>query len=303
MSLGKIQKGIVCAIWTPFADDGGVAVDLLDRHLEWLKTTELNGIMALGSTGRFVYQSPEMRESFLRHLLPACDGLPVVANVSDLDPDVVARLGGVARECGAEGISVLPRWYFEQSQSDLEEWFVLAAEAAKLPLWIYTFPERTGNIIHFNTIKSVGKRVDLGGFKNSGDNHEFIKELAPLAREMKFSLFAGADARIPESLDLGAVGCIGGLANVLPEAMVKAFKASEAGDVESAADDLELLRTISKRMHLVPFPYNVAAVMEARGIPSGSLPRTMSRVTRAHFEQLKKESKATMDEHGLTPPW
>ncbi|HAV63457.1 MAG TPA: hypothetical protein DCY13_13955, partial [Verrucomicrobiales bacterium] len=216
---------------------------------------------------------------------------------------VVARLGSVARDAGAAGVALLPRWFYEQAQPDMEEWFVAAADASRLPLWIYNFPERTGNRVERNTVRSVCERVTVGGLKQSGANQEFIRELAPLARELEFSVFAGADARIPESLELGASGCIGGLANVLPEAMVKVFNATRSGNTALAANELRLLREVDQRMHLVPFPYNVAAVMEARGIPAGVLPPTMSRVTRAHYEQLKKETGAMLRDHGLMPPW
>lgn len=304
MSLSQPTQGIVCAIWTPLQSDGNVDYALLDRHLEWLGTTGLNGLMVLGSTGRFPFLSPALRESFIQHLLPRCgNSLPAVVNVSDLEQDVVARLGCVARDAGAQGVAVMPRWFYEQAQPDLEEWYVAAGRAAQLPLWIYTFPERTGNVIHLRTVQAITQRAKVGGFKNSGANYEFIRELAPVARERQFALFAGADARIPESLELGAVGCIGGMANALPEAMVKVFAASRAGNTASAVAELELLRGISERMHLVPFPYNIAAVMEARGIPVGTLPPTMSRVTRAHYEQLKKETQTQLEQTGIKSPW
>ncbi|HAV63456.1 MAG TPA: hypothetical protein DCY13_13950, partial [Verrucomicrobiales bacterium] len=86
MSFSQPTRGVVCAIWTPLNSAGGIAFDLLDRHLDWLATMELSGLMALGSTGRFPFLPPELREQFLRHLLPRCAGsLPVIANISDLE--------------------------------------------------------------------------------------------------------------------------------------------------------------------------------------------------------------------------
>ena len=128
---------------------------------------------------------------------------------------------------------------------------------------------------------------------------------APLAshrrqqRAQPFAVFAGADSQIPEVLRLGAVGCIGGLANVVPEAMVRVYHAAVAGNPESSANDLELLREINLRMHLVPFPINIAAAMEARGLNPGTLPATLSRVTRAHYEQLKREVGELLAAHGV----
>ena len=44
---------------------------------------------------------------------------------------------------------------------------------------------------------------------------------------------------------------------------------------------------------------NIAAVMEARGLNPGALPPTMSRVTRAHYEQLKSEARRLLEQHGV----
>jgi len=297
------NHGILCALWTPLNGNGDVDLDLLDRHLDWLTTTGLNGLMVLGSTGRFLYLTPEQRETVLRHVIRRTLGvLPVLANVSDLDGGVVASLGRVARESGAAAVSLLPRWYFEEARSDLEEWFVAGAEASGLPLWLYNFPERTGNRIDLNTIRAVCDRVAVGGFKHSGAHQDFLRELAPLARSKGFSLFAGADARIPESLELGAAGCIGGLANAVPDLMVAVYRAAAAGNPGGASAQLEMLRMISQRMHLVPFPLNIAAVMEARGVAAGRLPSNLSRVTLAHYSQLKKEAEALLRGAGVGSP-
>jgi hypothetical protein len=45
---------------------------------------------------------------------------------------------------------------------------------------------------------------------------------------------------------------------------------------------------------------NIAALMSARGLNPGALPPTMSRVTRAHYEQLKSEARGLMQDHGLS---
>jgi len=299
MNSPAITQGIVCALWTPRLFDGRTDLAALDQHLEWLGSTGLDGLLVLGSTGRFPGMPVAERETFTRHVLARVRNLPALVNISHLDLQQVARLGVNAREHGATGVTVLPPWYFEQAQADQVEWFVAAGQAANLPLWLYNFPERTGNRIELNTVKEVISRIPLAGFKNSGAHQEVIRELARLARTHPFAIFAGADARIPESIALGAVGCIGGMANALPECMVRLYQTSKSGGVTDGDSDLELLRAVTQRMHLVPFPMNVASVMEARGLNPGAVPTTMSRVTRAHYEQLKSEVRGLMQDRGV----
>lgn len=279
--------------------EGRIDEVALSAHLEWLCATGIHGFLALGSTGRFPLLPVALRETFAQLVLARVPQLPVLVNASHLDAGRTARLGRHARQHGAAGVTVLPPWYYEQAQADLVEWFAAAGRAAELPLWLYNFPERTGNRIDLSTIKELLSHHPIAGFKNSGANQEFLRDLAQLAQVHPFAVFAGADARIPESLALGAVGCIGGLANVLPEAMVRLYQACREGRPGEATQELHLLRAVAERMHLVPFPLNVAAVMEARGLPPGALPATMSRVTLAHYQQLRNEVQGVMRDSGL----
>jgi hypothetical protein len=76
---------------------------------------------------------------------------------------------------------------------------------------------------------------------------------------------------------------------------VRVYQACLSGSLDSAGRELSVLREVNQRLHLVPFPMNVAAAMEARGLNAGALPSSMSRVTRAHYEQLKKEVRGLLD--------
>ena len=55
---------------------------------------------------------------------------------------------------------------------------------------------------------------------------------------------SGADTRLPEAFALGAVGCIGGLVNVVPELMVgidRVCRQQQGGDVVDAANAMREL--------------------------------------------------------------
>jgi 4-hydroxy-tetrahydrodipicolinate synthase len=153
MNSPALTQGIVCALWTPLTADGHVDHAALEAHLEWLSPAGLDGFLILGSTGRFPMMPIKCREDLTGRVLAKVHRQPVLVNVSHLDARKVARLGVHACENGAAGITVLPPWYYEQAQADLVEWFVAAGRAAGLPLWLYSFPERTGNRIDLNTVK------------------------------------------------------------------------------------------------------------------------------------------------------
>ena len=50
-TLGTDRAEVDVALLTPVADDGGVAVDALRAHAEWLIEVGVDGLLAAGTTG------------------------------------------------------------------------------------------------------------------------------------------------------------------------------------------------------------------------------------------------------------
>jgi len=181
---------------------------------------------------------------------------------------------------------VLPPYFFPLAQADLVEFFVRAGEAAQLPLFLYNFPERTGNRIDLETVAAVADRVPLAGVKQSGGEFAYHRSLAELGREKEFVVFSGSDTRLPEAMALGAVGCVSGLANAVPEPIVAIFEAVKSNQRELVSNPIEFMRAMGSLVDEVAFPLNVAAAMEARGQRVGQPKSVVSAATQARYQKL-----------------
>src|SRR5947208_1685974 len=93
---------------------------------------------------------------------------------------VVTYFGQFARASSADAVALLPPHFYPLAQADLVEFFVRAGEAADLPVFLYNFPERTGNRISLETIGSVADRVRLAGVNQSGGEFEYHRALVEL---------------------------------------------------------------------------------------------------------------------------
>ena len=271
----------------------------LRTNLDFLQTRGLQGLLALGSTGEFLHLEPSLRKQVMQELMRVASPWQVMMNISDIRPGVVMDLARFAHEVGAQGVSVLPPYYFPVAQEDLIEFFVRAGEAAQLPLFLYNFPERTGNRIALETIAAVADRVPVTGVKQSGAEFAYHSALVELGKKKGFVVLTGADTRLGEAVPLGVAGCVSGLSNAVPEVVAQALAGARNGGTTSSNLALGRMAELARRIETVNFPLDVAACMEARGLAVGTSKSIVSPASRAKYERLVAELRKVFGEWNL----
>ncbi len=299
MAISAPKEGVIAALWTPTDAHGRVLRDELGAQVQFLRAKGVHGLMVLGSTGEFPHIEPGARKELLETVLSMAGSLSIMANVSDIRPAVVADLARSARALGAQSVAVLAPWFYPLAQDDLQEFFVRTGEAAELPMFLYNFPERTGNRIALDTIAKVAARTTVAGVKQSGAEFEYHQPLAALGREKGFVVFTGNEARLAEAMALGVAGCVSGLANAVPELVVEIFTAVKLGEVGRAGQASGRAREVTRLVDGLEFPLNVAAAMEARGLPVGQPKSVVSAATRGRYERLVATLRSLFLEWGL----
>ncbi|MDP0500097.1 MAG: dihydrodipicolinate synthase family protein [Verrucomicrobiota bacterium JB022] len=279
-------KGIWAALWIPMTPKGTLDKAALSSHLQFLKQRGIHGVLALGSTGCFPYFSLDERKTILEAVAELAAPLPVIANVSHIAPRAVAELAAHAKQTGVAGVGIMAPGFFPTAQDDMLEHFLVAAEASGLPCMLYNFPELIGTRIEPQTVAAFAQRAPMLAIKQSGGEFDYHHKLVELGREYGFAVFSGADTRLPEAFAIGAAGCIGGLVNILPEAMIHLYRvcaAGHSGAIEPYASQLRELGAIIDR---IPFPLNVGGGMEARGFTVGVPQSRVSDTTQARYESI-----------------
>jgi 4-hydroxy-tetrahydrodipicolinate synthase len=292
-----LRRGVFAALWTPTDSAGHPLDDALRRHLAFLQSAGVDGVLALGSTGEFVHLAEAERAALLARIVELAGPMAVLANVSDVNPATAGRLARAAKSAGCVGLAVLPPWYFALSQEDQLEFFLRVAAATDLPVCLYNFPERTGNRIALETIAAFAERAPLFAVKQSGAEWAYHRELIALGREKNFAVFTGSDTRFAEALALGCAGCISGLANFVPEALVQVLAAVPAG--ADTTEPMRLLQRVGAACGALNFPLDVAAGMRARGFEMGEFKQAVSAATRVKFDRLTADLRLLLGEAGL----
>jgi len=282
MNAAVPTEGILAALWIPTDDRGRLLRRALAAHLAWLRTRGIHGVLALGSTGEFPRFSLEERKAVLAAVAELAAPLPVIANISDIRLRSAVELGRCARRLGLPAVAMMPPSFFPISQADMLAFFLRAADAVQLPVFLYNYPEVTSNRIGLKTVAAFADRAPMAGIKQSGAEFAYHRPLVRLGREKHFAVFSGADTRLPEVFALGGAGCIGGLVNFLPEPMVEVFNVCRRDGRRQPPPAAARVRTVGRLVDRLSFPLNMACGMEARGFQPGA-PKTVVSAESAHL--------------------
>jgi dihydrodipicolinate synthase/N-acetylneuraminate lyase len=286
-------SGVFCALWTPTDRSGAVLWPALERNLKFIVDSGIHGFMALGSTAEFPHLSIAQRKEILLRIVRT--QLPVIANVSDVSHRTAIDLALHAREAGAVAIAILPPWFFPAPQPDLAEFFIAIAKQSGMPLVLYNFPEVSGKKIEIDTIKRVVDQVRVLAVKQSGADFQYHFDLLNLAQRHSFSVLTGADTRLGKCLLMGCTGTVSGLANAVPDVLVRLY--NQVQKKETAPRESALMMELAERMAQLEFPFNVKAAIAARGYETGEPKNPVSPETFRRYEALREDLKTLFTLH------
>jgi 4-hydroxy-tetrahydrodipicolinate synthase len=292
-------QGVIPAVWTPTDGDGKLLRPALRANIAAMIAAGIDSLLVLGSTGEFIHLTPSQRKEALEAAIEFAGSTPVLTNISDVNPRIVAELGHHAKASGAAGVSLLAPWFYPMSEDDLVAFFVAAGRVVEFPLTIYNFHAMTGKQLTPEIVRRIGAEIQIGGLKHSAGRMEEHRDFAEVGNELGFNVVTGWDTHIPEAMALGAKGVVAGLANVVPELIVKIFKLTAAGKHDEAREPARQMRTIGELVSAVEFPHNVAAAMEAAGREVGVPKSVMSSQTRVRYNALRENMRAVLKDFGF----
>lgn len=261
-------EGVWTALWTPIDAEGKLIKPAIKHHIELLKKAGVHGIVVGGSTGEFRRITLQCRLELLEWVVACAGSMPVMVNISVEILDHLKPLAKAALEHKVAGVLVLPPSFYPVSQQDLIAYFTYVSKLTKdLPFILYNFPECIRNPIEAETIIQLSETIQLAGIKQSGSSFEYHRELAEIGNQKGFIVFTGSDSRLPDAMQMGVGASIGGLTNAIPELIVEVFKKVKSKqNCDSAQHQIDQIKGIIKPLF---FPYDVGALMQARGLEIG----------------------------------
>jgi dihydrodipicolinate synthase/N-acetylneuraminate lyase len=271
-------KGALAAALTPFRAGGAELDDAaFERYAAFLLAGGVDGVLAGGTTGEGILQTPEERIRGITLFVRA--GLTTIAHCGAQTTADTVRLADAAAGAGAAAVAVIAPPYFRLDDEALLAHFEAAAAAcAPLPFYVYEFEAASGYAASIEVVSRLRDRApNYVGLKVSD---------SPWARFAPYLLngldvFVGPEALIPQGMAAGAVGAVSGLASAFPELVAAAVARPDGPE----AGGLGEIRAFVER-----FPRHAALkrIAQRRGVD-------MAGAVRRPLRQLTDDESAELD--------
>lgn len=230
-----LPPGIYVPIPTFFhnepSDEQPIDVDTITRHVQYLCSAGVHGVVCMGSTGEAVHLTEDERQLVIRTARKAIDDssskAKVLAGCSHESVRGTLHLVEQAAKAGADYAMILPPSYFLTwtNRSDvIYSFYTKVADKSPLPIVIYNFPGVTQQMdITQETIVKLAAHPNIVGIKCTDGNVGKAAYVCAHTDPKKFTLMSGsADSFLP-FLTVGAQGCVPGFGNVAPRTVVHLF--------------------------------------------------------------------------------
>ena len=295
------RAGMISALTIPTDREGKIIEAGLKRNMDWLKKSKVDAFLVLGSTGEFPrFSTAEKKDILAKAALINGGEVPLIANCASCDTRETIELAQFAEKSGYSGISLMPQYFYPQTQQDILEYFIYCDSHYDLPTMLYNFPELTGSKIGIEVVRGFASRGKMFAIKQSGSEFDYHHELAEASKEFGFSLFSGFDTRLAEAFNIGAKGCIGGLVNIVPEYIRAIYEASMGISQDIDLKTLTLrVACVGEILGKVSFPNNVHFALKSRGLEAGAPKCRLSEGTMLAGRKIEKILRDKFLEWGL----
>ena len=258
--------GLNLAVTTPFDEDGRIAFDRLEDHLERYIAAGVPGFVLSSGTGMHVYLSREESDEVVARGAKIIGGRArvIVQTSALLVQDVVARTRHAA-DCGADGVMVLPPFFEGPTEDDDIFAFYEAVGAGGLPIIGYNVPGAVGVAISPDLLRRLAGIPNFVTVKDSGGDLAAQTDLIRTG----LPVMNGADPLMPYALYAGASGLIWGGANFAPRSCLAVVEAAGRGEWDRVR---ELWRALEPAMNLIwqgDYVQSVYAAAEMTGNGAG----------------------------------
>jgi 4-hydroxy-2-oxoglutarate aldolase len=229
-------EGVFAPLTTPFGHEGSLALDRLGQNITRYNETPLAGYTVNGSTSESVlllwsevYRVWETARKF------AAPGKILVAGTGAESTAETIEHTARAAALGFDAALVRTPSFYKPAINDdlLAEHYLRVADAARIPVLIYSVPIFTHITVEASLVARVATHPNIVGMKDSSGNVEGVAKIIAAAPKT-FHTLVGSASTFYDSLERGACGAILAVADALPELCCEIWQAFQNRRAERA---------------------------------------------------------------------
>ncbi|MFP3230917.1 MAG: dihydrodipicolinate synthase family protein [Caldisphaera sp.] len=271
-------KGIVVPMITPFKYNGDIDYDGLKWLIDYTINNNVNGLFPNSTTGEFVSLREEELINFVKKTIEFSNKkVLILPGITTNSTQLSIYLGRVYLDYGADGLIVMPPYFYKLRENELYMHFSKIAESLDAPIILYNNPITTGTVIPVSTYEKLAKEYsNVIGVKITYDSFDYIRKSIDAVKGLRkdFYVLTGMAQMFLPVLIMGGDGTVSGLANVFPKLHVELYREFVNGNYTKV---LELNKKILKvsKIYDIGFSNSSAtkAALELIGSPIKSYVR------------------------------
>ncbi|QIG48475.1 dihydrodipicolinate synthase family protein [Nordella sp. HKS 07] len=241
--------GVFPAVTTQFKDDGQFTLDLdaTAGVIEGLIRDGVSGLIICGTVGEGCSLTPQEKRSVYEMAKSvAARRVPVIGGVAEYTTPFAIETARAAEKIGLDGVMVMPALVYSAKPFETVAHYRAVGRAVNLPIMVYNNPPIYRIDVTPRMLADLADVDTIVCFKeSSGDTRRFI-DLQALTGD-RFTLFAGLDDVVLESIAVGAEGWVSGLSNVFPREGETLFRLAMQGRF---AEAMAIYRWFMQLLHL-----------------------------------------------------
>jgi 4-hydroxy-tetrahydrodipicolinate synthase len=265
---GATLRGVYIPIVTPFAADGSVALDAVERLAHRLLDAGVAGLVPLGTTGETPLLEPDEQRAVVDVCARACRDRRadlIVGAGTNSTRTTIAATAGLADVAGVTATLCVVPYYLRPSQAGIVAHFEAVAAASPVPVVLYNIPSRTGQALGVEGLLRLAGTPNVAGLKQStpldGDTLRLLAEAPP-----GFAVLGGEDPLLFPLVLLGGSGAVAASAHVCTRRYVEMIECALAGKVDEGRAHHEALLPVARACFAEPNPAVFKGVLHAQGL-------------------------------------
>ncbi|MCK5014203.1 MAG: 4-hydroxy-tetrahydrodipicolinate synthase [Candidatus Omnitrophica bacterium] len=280
-------KGAIVAIVTPFKNNT-VDEEKLRELVEFQIKNGISGIVPCGTTG----ESPTLDNDEHVRVIEICvetanKRVPIIAGTGSNSTAEAIALTQHAAEIGVDGALVVTPYYNKPTQKGLYRHFKAIADSCDIPIILYNIEGRTARNIETPTVAKLARDcANIIGVKEASGSLEQAKAVHEACGK-DFVILSGDDALTLPMMEIGGVGVISVVANIVPSDVTGMINAFNQGDKEKAKEMETKFSPLVKSMFIETNPTPVKTAMGLLGMCSDEVRLPLCEMDEENIENLK----------------
>ena len=291
MSSAYRPRGLFVPVITPFAADGRVDLDTLERLAAELLDAGATGLVALSTTGEPSALDGAERAAVVAACARVCADrgaeLIVGAGTNDTRTTIERHEALASVPAVVASLAVVP-YYVRPSEAGILAHFQAVAERSPVPLITYNVPYRTGRGLGAAALLELAATDNVAGLKQAVASLD-ADTLTLLADQPEdFAVLGGDDAFLFPTMLMGGTGAIAASSHFCTERVVAMLAAGAAGDVATGRPHAEALLGLTVALFAEPSPAVIKALLHAEGrIPTPDVRLPLAAATAAALQRAQ----------------